>query len=297
MTFSLNSFYKALGVSKQGMHQMLDRRMHSYEVEAYVIQLVSQIRADHPTMSCRAMYHKLKPPHMGRDKFEALCYRLGLMSERIKNPYRTTDSSGVVRFDNLLTGLNLTHTDQAYCSDITYFEVGTRFYYITFVIDCYSRLILGHSVSSTLSTEQTTLPALTMAVNSRGGKVPSGIVFHSDGGGQYYDKSFLAFTKAHGMRNSMCELAYENGKAERINGVIKNNYLKHYQIHNLAELTKSVDRSVKLYNAEKPHKALNYRTPLEFEKQLLLLSQQTEPKMTESLEANSDFWGIEPHKI
>lgn len=271
--------------------------MHSYEVEAYVIQLVSQIRQDHPTMSCRAMFYKLKPPQMGRDKFEALCYRFGFMSERMKNPYRTTDSSGVVRFDNLLVGLILTHTDQAYCSDITYFEVGARFYYITFVIDCYSRVILGHSVSNTLSTEQTTLTALTMAVRSRGGKVAPGIIFHSDGGGQYYDKSFLAYTKAQGMRNSMCEVAYENGKAERINGVIKNNYLRYYQIKTFAELTKCVDRSVRLYNGEKPHKALNYRTPLEFEKQQLLLSQQTEPKMTESLEANSDFRGIEPHKI
>jgi hypothetical protein len=275
MTYSLNSFYKALGISKQGIHQMLERRMHSFEVEAYVIKLVSHIRVDHPTMSCRAMYYKLKPPHMGRDKFESLCSDLGFMSDRIRNPYRTTDSSGVIRFKNLLTELILTNTDQAYCSDITYFELGARFYYITFVIDCYSRVILGHSVSSTLSTEQTTLPALSMAVNSRGGKIPVGIIFHSDGGGQYYDKSFLAFTRTHQMQNSMCEMAYENGKAERINGVIKNNYLKHYQIKNFIELIESVDRSVRLYNTEKPHKALNYRTPLEFEKQLLLLNQQT----------------------
>ena len=286
-----------MGISKQGIHQMLERRMHSFEIEAYVLKLVGQIRADHPTMSCRAMYYKLKPPQMGRDKFESLCSHLGFMSDRIKNPYRTTDSSGVMRFNNLLAGLTLTHTDQAYCSDITYFELGARFYYITFVIDCYSRVILGYSVSNTLSTEQTTLPALTMAVNSRGGKIPLGIIFHSDGGGQYYDKSFLAFTKAHQMRNSMCEFAYENGKAERINGVIKNNYLRYYQIRNFVELIESVDRSVRLYNTEKPHKALNYRTPWEFEKQLLLLNQQTELKMTESLEANPDFWGIEPHKI
>ncbi|HEY0771465.1 MAG TPA: IS3 family transposase [Sphingobacteriaceae bacterium] len=297
MTYSLNSFYKAMGISKQGIHQMLNRRMHGFEVEAYVIKLVGQIRADHPTMSCRAMYYKLKPPHMGRDKFERLCSHLGFTSDRIRNPYRTTDSSGVIRFNNLLMGLKLTHINQAYSSDITYFELAARFYYITFVIDCYSRVILGYSVSNTLSTEQTTLPALAMAVKARGGKIPIGIIFHSDGGGQYYDKSFLAFTKAHQMRNSMCELAYENGKAERINGIIKNNYLKHYQIRNFEELTKSVDRSIRLYNSEKPHKALNYRSPLEFEKQLLLLKQQTEPKMTESLEANSDFWGFEPHKI
>ena len=73
----------------------------------------------------------------------------------------------------------------------------------------------------------------------------------------------------------MCEMAYQNGKSERINGVIKNNYLIHWRPQTEPDLQKGVDRAVYLYNDHKPHKALNYATPLQFEKQLLLLKQQT----------------------
>ena len=72
----------------------------------------------------------------------------------------------------------------------------------------------------------------------------------------------------------MCEFAWENGKAERINGVIKNNYLKHRRIRNLNELIKEVDRSVKLYNFDKPHIGLQRLTPIKFERQLKETSMQ-----------------------
>ena len=68
----------------------------------------------------------------------------------------------------------------------------------------------------------------------------------------------------------MCEFAYENGKAERINGIIKNNYLKHRSIKNYQELVKELDRSVSLYNNERPHKSLNFKTPKEIEKNSIL---------------------------
>jgi len=70
-------------------------------------------------------------------------------------------------------------------------------------------------------------------------------------------------------------------KAERINGTIKNNYLKQRKIENYAQLVKELDRSVSLYNNERPHKSLNYKTPLHVEKEALILNQQTRPMMTE----------------
>jgi transposase InsO family protein len=263
---SLNLFYAAVGISRQALHQMLDRRMREYGRAACILEVVRQIRRDHPTMSCRAMYHKVNPDGMGRDAFERLCSDSGFASQRPKNRCRTTNSSGVVRFDNLLDGMELTGTDQAWSSDITYFEVGERYCYITFIIDCHSRRILGHMASTRLTTEETTLPALRRAIAVRRGKPPAGIIFHSDGGGQYYDKDFLTLTKKYGFRNSMCEYAYENGKAERVNGTIKNNYLVHMGIRTFAELEAGVDRAVTLYNHERPHKALCYRSPAAFEK-------------------------------
>ena len=83
----------------------------------------------------------------------------------------------------------------------------------------------------------------------------------------------------------MCEYAWENGKAERINGVIKNNYLAHKTISSYSELVKEVDRTVSLYNSDKPHIGLQRKSPITFEKELVLLQQQTKRKMTESFEA------------
>ena len=79
------------------------------------------------------------------------------------------------------------------------------------------------------------------------------LIFHSDGGGQYFDKEFLKLTSLHQFKNSMCEFAWENGQAERINGVIKNNYLIHRTIKSYEELVTEVDRTVYLYNHDKPH--------------------------------------------
>lgn len=79
-----------------------------------------------------------------------------------------------------------------------------------------------------------------MAIRSRRGNDLSSVIFHSDGGGQYYTKDFLAITKKQNITNSMCEYAWDNGKAERVNGVIKNNYLIHKDINSFEELKKKL---------------------------------------------------------
>lgn len=268
--------YGICGISKQGFHQYIARRNRIAEEQAYIIEMIRTIRMDHPTMCCRAMYYKINPIFMGRDRFEALCRAHGFTVKRKRSGRITTDSSGVKRFENLTQDLTLDSINQVWSSDITYFEIDNSFYYLTFILDNYSRMILGHAVSNRLLTEQTTLPALKRAIKRRKRDVPNGIIFHSDGGGQYYDKHFLDLTSRYNMRNSMCEYAYQNGKAERINGVIKNNYLRHWSINSLTELTKSVDRAVRLYNQEKPHSSLYRKTPVEFEESLLTLDQHND---------------------
>ena len=263
----MNRLYRIIGISKQAFHQKLDRFRLIKSEQGQLLLLIYQIREEHPTMGIRDMYYKLNPLRIGRDAFEAFCKSEGLMSKRTKNWHRTTDSSGVVRFDNLLLGFDIVRINQVWQSDITYFEVGQRFYYITFIIDAFSRRIVGYHVSERLTTEQTTLPALEMAIKQRIKQKQSieGLIFHSDGGGQYYDKEFLKLTGKYKIVNSMCEYAWENGKAERLNGVIKNNYLIHRGINNFDELVKEVDRSVYLYNNEKPHIKLQRKAPIEFE--------------------------------
>ena len=253
------------------------------EEQFQLLPFVLDIRSDHPTLSVREMYFMLQPEWLGRDAFEQLCREWDLTVKKAHNYRRTTDSSGVIRFDNLIQNINLTGIDQVWQSDITYFEINKKFYYLTFIIDAYSRRILGHSVSYRLLTSHTTLPALEMAIQCRSNKKLPGLIFHSDGGGQYYADQFLQLTKQYQITNSMCEFPWQNGKAERINGVIKNNYLIHRVINNFEDLVKEVDRSVTLYNTKKPHSRLYRMTPVAFENELIILQAVNSGKLSHTL--------------
>lgn len=280
-----------MNISKQAVIKRVERYQSELEIEAQLLRIIYQIRADHPTLGVRDLYYKIQPDSMGRDRFEAFCKNYDLMSIRKVFRPRTTDNRGVIRFDNLVQDKSITNINQVWQSDITYFELENRFYYLTFILDAYSRRIVGYSVSDNLTTICTTIPALVMAIKLRGKSKMSDLIFHSDGGGQYYAKAFLELTNKYEIKNSMCEYAWENGKAERINGIIKNNYLIHRSINNYSELTQEVDRSVQLYNSEKPHKALRRMSPIEFEKNIILLTKQKTPTMTESFDAKTKIYG------
>ena len=288
MTYSLNKLYQSIGLSKQAFHQRMDRYLQKRSIEEQILLLVHHVREDHPTMGLRDIYFKITPIDIGRDRFEILCKQSGLMVERTHNLRRTTDSSGVIRFDNLLTGLVINKPNQVWQSDITYFELNGRYSYITFIIDAFTRVIVGYAVSQRLKTEQTTLPALQKAIKSRIDLNASidALIFHSDGGGQYYDKDFLLLTKKHKIISSMCQYPWENGKAERINGVIKNNYLIHRNINSFEQLQTEVDRSVLLYNSEKPHIKLQRKSPNQFEKEYLCMNNFIENTNDDSTESN-----------
>ncbi len=257
----MNDIYRGLGISKQNFHQRLDRMMN-YEMEkSQILKMIPKIRRDHPRMAARVMYGFINPIFMGRDKFEALCFVNGYKLQQRKNRQRTTNSLGVTRFLNLIKDIKLTGANQACVSDITYYRIGEKFYYLTFIMDLYNREIKGYSVSENLLTENTTLPALKMAIESCKGRDFSGLILHSDGGGQYYSKKLLMVTKKYRIRNSMCDTVYENAHAERLNGIIKNDYLIPYGPTCLKELKKMLTKSVWLYNNRRPHMALGGLPP------------------------------------
>ena len=143
-------------------------------------------------------------------------------------------------------------------SDITYYELARRFFYLTFVMDMYSRVIVGYSASKRLLTEDTTIPAVQMAL--RGIQASEKPILHSDGGGQYYSKQFLQLT-SNRLINSMAEDVYQNPFAERINGTIKNEYLKHWSPTTSQELKQDLTKAVYNYNTTRPHMGLQGNTP------------------------------------
>ena len=250
-------------MSKQSFHQKLNRQLLVLQEMEQLLVLVKQIRVNHPRMSARQMYRLIRPCRIGRDRFEAFCFEKGLKVSVRRSYHRTTNSLGVTRFINLLAGFELTGINQVWVSDITYYRLGENFYYLTFILDLYSRAIVGHSVSPDLLTRSTTIPALQMALKRR--LAQAGLIVHSDGGGQYYCKEWLELTARYQFRNSMAESVYENPNAERINGIIKNDYLVGYGPENYDQLTSMTAKAVMKYNEEKPHGALGNISPYQFE--------------------------------
>lgn len=244
---------------------MLKRRQYKYEEQEQLIPLINEIRQDHPRMSARDIYLKLKPSFMGRDQFEKFCMDSGYRLKRLRNYRVTTNSLGVTRFPNMIKDLRVTRVNQVFVSDITYFDIESETYYLTLIMDLYNREIVGWSVSDNLRTENTTIPALLMLIILRGKVNLKGAIFHSDGGGQYYCNEFKSITKSLEMINSMTEeKVYENSHAERLNGIIKNSYLYPYGPTSLKSLRTLLNKAVLMYNTGKPHTALGKLTPKAF---------------------------------
>lgn len=259
----MNQIYRTVGISKQAFHQKLDRQLAMQEEQQQLLPVINDIRGDHPRLAARKIYHMLQPLNMGRDRFEKFCFSSGYKLDRKKAYQRTTDSSGVIRFDNLIKEIELRGINQVWVSDITYYRIDEKFYYLTFIMDLFSRRIVGHCASTTLQTKQTTLIALQQALKDR--NPSAGLIFHSDGGGQYYCKEFLHLTGQYNIRNSMGESALDNPNAERVNGTIKNDYLVHYGPHNFAELKQLLAKAVDRYNQFRPHDSLKKKSPVGFE--------------------------------
>lgn len=262
----MNDLFAVAGISKQGFHQWLDRQYIRISEQQQMIPILNELRDKHRTLSCRKFYKMIRPKTMGRDQFEDFCFNHGFKVSRRRRRYvNTTDSRGVNRFDNLIHTLDeLTDINQLWVSDITYYELGKKSYFLTFIQDVYNREIVGYSLSDDLCTENTTLIALQQAIKNRKPTIGSKLIIHSDGGGQYYSKVFVGYTKSLGIRNSMGISPYDNAHAERINGTIKNGYLYPHEPKNFEELSKLLIKGVNLYNTERPHDSLGGYSPNEF---------------------------------
>jgi len=261
----MNTIYRVLQISKQSFHQRVDRYIAKQQEKEQLKVVIRKIREDHPMMGARDLYRLICPEQMGRDQFEQFCFAEGFRVKRPKKFQKTTNSYGVTRFDNLIEGLEVTRVNQVWVSDITYYYLGERFYFLTFIMDLFTRRIVGFSSSRTLRTEDTTIPALKMAIMQRKGVNLKGLILHSDGGGQYYCKTFLEITGKEEILNSMCETVFENPHAERLNGIIKNNYITHYNPHTYSELERATRKAVSMYNSQKPHASLKGLSPIKFE--------------------------------
>ena len=237
--------------------------------------MVKAVRERHPSMGARPMFHVLKINSMGINRFERLVSASGLGIEQKRLWIRTTNSNhNYFKYSNLTNGLVLSNINQLWVSDITYWVNGQTHYYLLFILDVFSRLILGYTASDNMYTVNN-LKALGASFRIRKMHQFERLVHHSDKGSQYCSSEYVKALQKANMAISMAGNSLENPYAERLNGIIKNDYLKHFDTGSFAKLKKSLDRAVWLYNNERPHTELDYMTPINFEK---MLQQQNERK-------------------
>lgn len=273
-----------LSISKQAIHQHSQReQLFERKLESLIIE-VDILRTAHPGCGVEKMYYTLRPDWIGRDRFIEIMMDQGYRIQKYKSRIRTTTPVSQ-RYPNLIEGMILWDKNQLWQSDITYYRVGESFYYAVFIIDVYTRVILGYCVSDSLHAKAN-LVALKMAIQNAGGII-RGLVHHSDRGSQYVSTDYISLLTAHGIHISMGLKGQENAYAERINGTIKNEYLIYREITTLAGLKRQTAQAVEHYNAKRPHNSLKGRvSPKQFEENILNLSCQKRPKVIVYAEGN-----------
>jgi len=219
-------------------------------------------------MGSRPMYYKLRIKEMGINKFEKIVRESGLGVIQKKRRIITTYSNpNHHHYPNLTYGKKLNGINQLWVSDITYWPYEDDTYYITLMQDVYSRRILGYHADNNMYAENN-LKVLEQSIEIRGISKYKELIHHSDKGSQYTCKEYEKRLNTAEIDISMARNSLENPYAERLNGIIKNDYLAYEQIFNLSSLYQSLQKVVWLYNHQRPHSELEYMTPIEFENQI-----------------------------
>jgi hypothetical protein len=274
MSYSMQSFYRTIGISKQAVHQYRKRQMEFDSKMAGLLVEADELRAEHPGCGVEKMYHSLSPDFIGRDRFVDVMMSLGYRLKRKKN-YRRTTIAGKIYYDNLIKGMEVDRPSMVWQSDITYIPLGHRHYYAVFIIDVYTKRIVGYSLADHMRATAN-VNALKMAL--KGHRPP--MVHHSDRGSQYTYKGYIAILKEIGSKISMATSAQDNAYAERINRTIKEEYLDYWKPKDYGQLKKMMAKAVFNYNNKRPHDHLQRTTPVDFENKLSLLTGKKGKTMT-----------------
>lgn len=199
---------------------------------------------------------------MGRDALYDLLRSHGLLVKKTKRFHITTDSKHFFfKSPNLLKGMELTHAEQVFVSDITYIKVDGGHTYLALVTDPYSKKIMGWKLDNNMKVSLVK-EALEMAYKNCIYKHKN-IIHHSDRGIQYCCPDFSEFAENKGFILSTTQQydPYENAVAERINGILKYEFGLKKTIKNIDIARKMIAEAVKIYNNERLHWSLDLKTP------------------------------------
>jgi transposase InsO family protein len=261
---------RLFGVSRQAYYQYTWDIKNRHTEHEIVLKMVREIRMDHPRIGTRKLYHMLQNKlvlhriKMGRDAlFNLLSINQLLVRKRKRRVYTTRSQHWFRKYTNLIKDIDLTAPNQLWVSDITYVEYNKGFLYLSLVTDAFSRKVVGYHIAENLEAVNT-LQALRMALKQHNGSM-KGLIHHSDRGIQYCCYEYVNLLKDYDIAISMTETGdpRDNPLAERMNGIIKDEYLLNYQIKDINEAKALLSRSIYLYNDQRPHLSINMATPKE----------------------------------
>ena len=254
-------------MSRQGYYKERKVRCHREVDEEAVVELVKRERALQPRLGVRKLRVVLAGEleemgiRMGRDRLFGLLRRHGLLVERRRRGTRTTDGRhGFRTYPNRYRQMEVTGPHQAWLSDLTYVRTEEGFVYVSLISDAHSRKIVGHAVEETLEATGS-VRALKMALR----QLPADVrpMHHSDRGIQYCCREYVRRLERRGIEVSMTEEdhCYENAQAERLNGILKQEYGLGETLRTKAQARAAMKQAARLYNTRRPHVSLGYRTP------------------------------------
>lgn len=234
--------------------------------EEILIDVVNDIRIKLPKSGGRKLMFLLesKLPEelkMGRDSFFTFLRDNNLLV-RMKRGIRTTYSNHWLhKYTNLIKDVIPNAPHQVWVSDITYIETAQGWGFLSLITDMFSRKIIGWKLGPTLQAKHT-IDALNMAIE----QLPKGVtnlIHHSDRGVQYCCEDYVRLLTSNNIKISMTENGdpRENPVAERVNGILKDEWLNDMKFKTRQDALIAIARVVRLYNEVRPHLSISMMTP------------------------------------
>lgn len=253
------------GYTRQAYYKQLNKNTQKRLTDDFVIQQVKSIRKDMPRLGCKKLHIILKDKgiNIGRDNlFDILRENRMLVKRKKKYAITTNSKHWMKKYPNLIRGFNFSVPNQLWVSDITYIPIDSSFVYLSLITDVYSHKIVGYNLSETLERDGA-VNALNMALNNVPKETRQGLIHHSDRGVQYCSYDYVRLLKDNNIRISMTENGdpYQNAVAERINGILKDEWLDHEQFTCFEQVKHRIDQIIPIYNDKRPHLSCGMKTP------------------------------------
>lgn len=260
---TLSGLCRIAGISRQGFYRGRRERQRKACDGELLVDAVRRERIVQPRVGTRKLQSLLDRQGLavGRDKLFEVLAEKGMLVPPKKKAVRTTyyDESLPV-YRNLLYELEPTGPNQVWVSDITYVSTDEGFLYLALVTDLASRRIVGWNAGETNEAKEA-IKALQMAI----AQLPADRfpIHHSDRGSQYCCHDYVAVLGNRELSISMTEQnhCYENCYAERVNGILKDEFNLDRIFHTKAQARRAIAQAIATYNARRPHLSLQMRTP------------------------------------